>query len=125
MPGGEDVEHAAISGGQGQRIEAGLRIVDLPASSGIRVIGAIDPVTRAAWETSLQVLVEGGGGTVDLSGLAFTDVRGMSALVNAVRSVRPPAALTIRHPPGAAQKVLRLFWPEEAAQFLTDNGRPA
>ncbi|OLZ44393.1 hypothetical protein BS329_36775 [Amycolatopsis coloradensis] len=60
---------------------------------------------------------------MDLSCLSFTDVRGVSALVDAARSVRPPASLTIRHPPGSVWKVLRLFWPEEAAQLITDDGR--
>ncbi|KZB79225.1 STAS domain-containing protein [Amycolatopsis regifaucium] len=120
------MEYAASAGGQGhgQPVEAELRILDLPTSSGIMVLGTIDPATRASWETSLNLLVNNGGGTVDLSRLSFTDVRGMSALIDAARRVQPPRSLTIRHPPGTVRKVLRLFWPEEAAQLITDDGRP-
>ncbi|KFU76366.1 hypothetical protein SAMN04489729_2659 [Amycolatopsis lurida] len=119
------MEDAASAGGQRRdhRIEAGLRILDLPTSSGIMVIGTIDPASRASWETSLHLLVEDGGGTVDLSCLSFTDVRGMSALVDAARRVQPPRSLKIRHPPETVRKVLRLFWPEEAARLVADDGR--
>ncbi|WP_414938270.1 STAS domain-containing protein [Amycolatopsis sp. cmx-11-51] len=118
------MENAAVSGGQDhdQRDDdLGLRISDLPGASGIQVSGAIDVTTRATWGKSLGVLVTTGGTTVDLSGLTYTDVHGVSALVEAARQAR---AIKIRHPPENVQKVLRLFWPEESEQLLSDDGRP-
>ncbi|RSN25566.1 anti-anti-sigma factor [Amycolatopsis sp. WAC 04169] len=102
----------------------GLRIADLTGTSGIRVVGVIDPSTRSIWEQRLDVLVGAGGGTIDLSRLAFADVRGVSALVDAARRVRPPRTLTVRHAPESVRKVLRLFWAEEYMNLLNEGMRP-
>lgn len=99
--------------------EVGLRMVTLSEPTGIQVIGAIDASTQPSWEEGLDMLVARGGGVVDLSGLSFADVRGVSALVVAARQVRPPRSLRIQHPPPTVRKVLHLFWPEESARILS------
>ncbi|OLZ58952.1 hypothetical protein BS330_09835 [Amycolatopsis keratiniphila subsp. nogabecina] len=99
-------------------------MADLPGTTGIQVIGVIDPATRSTWEQGLDMLVAAGGGTIDLSRLAFADVRGMSALVDAARRVRPPRSLTVRHPPQTVRKVLRLFWAEDYLNLVNEGIRP-
>ncbi|MGW5701141.1 STAS domain-containing protein [Amycolatopsis japonica] len=116
------MEHTTVSGHE-RPDGAGLRIVDLTGTSGIQVIGVIDPATRPRWEQRLDMLVAAGGGTIDLSRLAFADVRGVSALVDAARRIRPPRSLTVRHAPEPVRKVLRLFWAEEYMKLLNEGMR--
>ncbi|WP_409494562.1 hypothetical protein [Amycolatopsis sp. cmx-11-12] len=87
------------------------------------MIATIDPANRVPWEATLPMLVTGGGGTVDLSSLSFTDVYRVSALVDAARRVRPPRSLTIRHPPATVRKIPCLLWPDEAVRLIGDDSR--
>lgn len=119
----ESTAHAAVSDEQGRATQPVLRLVALPGSSGIQVFGVIDASTRPSWEKGLDMLVERGGGVVDLSGLSFADVRAVNALIEAARRVRPPESLRIQHPPVTVRKVLDLFWPEESTRILGRDRR--
>jgi anti-anti-sigma factor len=90
----------------------------------VAVTGEIDPTTAALFRTALE---EAGTRAprvvVDLSGVTFIDSTGISALIHAHQSVRPPGTLVLRSPSPTARRLLDLTGLDQIMSIEGDPDR--
>ncbi len=92
--------------------EAALEVSPLAGRAGICVSGDISVVTRSSWEAALAELARRHTDVsyVELSGVGFVDVAGVSALAVTAMNL-PGGRFVVEHPPPQVPRVLELFWP--------------
>lgn len=89
-----------------------LEVSALSGRPGICVSGDISVVTRLSWEQALAELTRRHTDVsyVELSGVGFVDVAGVSALAVTAMNL-PSGRVVVEHPPPQVPRVLELFWP--------------
>ncbi|MEU2280728.1 STAS domain-containing protein [Streptomyces sp. NPDC013178] len=89
-----------------------LEVSPLSGRPGICVSGEISIVTRLSWEEALAELARRHRDVsyVELSGVGFVDVAGVSALAVTAMNL-PRGRVVVEHPPPQVPRVLGLFWP--------------
>ena len=100
------------------------RVHDVDRDVMVAVTGEIDPTTAALFRTALE---EAGTRAprvvVDLSGVTFIDSTGISALIHAHQSVRPPGTLVLRSPSPTARRLLDLTGLDQIMSIEGDPDR--
>ncbi|MFJ9737720.1 STAS domain-containing protein [Streptomyces sp. NPDC101166] len=89
-----------------------LEVSRLSGRPGICVSGEISVATRPSWEGALAELARRHTDVsyVELSGVGFVDVAGVSALARTAMSL-PVGRVVVESPPPQVPRVLNLFWP--------------
>ncbi|MFF3848935.1 STAS domain-containing protein [Streptomyces sp. NPDC002328] len=89
-----------------------LEVSPLSGRPGICVSGEIGVATRPSWEGALAELARRHTDVsyVELSGVGFVDVAGVSALARTAMSL-PGGRVVIERPPPQLPRVLDMFWP--------------
>lgn len=82
-----------------------------PTAHGLRFVGEVDASTVGLMTTALDSAVESGGDVdVDLSGLSFIDIAGVTALVQVAARLGERRTLVVRNPPRTMHRILSLGW---------------
>lgn len=108
------MRQAYAGAGSAARAADALRVHPLAGRPGWQAVGEIGLLTRPAWERMLHELVRSEEATchLDLSGVTFVDVAGVSALAVAAQSLREGRRVMIEQPPAVLRRVLDTFWPD-------------
>lgn len=94
----------------------------LPGEQGLRVAGEVDLVTRDVWAGVLAALLDDATpARLDLSGLSFIDVQGVTALVDTARQMTATKRVTLYQPPLSLRRTLKLFWSGETPDVLIEE----
>ncbi|WP_031039004.1 STAS domain-containing protein [Streptomyces sp. NRRL F-5650] len=107
------MDGAGIPGGPARlRTGAVLDVGPLSGRPGIRASGEVGVSTRLPWENALSELSRRHTDVsyVELSGLRFVDVAGVSALALTAMNL-PVGRVVVERPPPQLPRVLDLFWP--------------
>lgn len=101
-----------------------LRVYPLDGRPGWRLVGEVDLSTRALLVAALDLAVDQAersaratGRTprvhLDLAGLSFIDVGGVTVLVNGAGRLAPEGRLTLHHPPDTLRRIVDLLWVDQ------------
>lgn len=86
---------------------------------GWRLVGEVDLLSRAAFETALSTLPTGRDITLRLDGLKFIDVAGVRALAE-LSTRLAPGRLILHDPPTPLRRILRLWWEDLPGLEVSD-----
>jgi anti-anti-sigma regulatory factor len=88
----------------------------------LRISGAVDLNSHDDWSLALQnTVLTGQVLHLDLTELAFIDMRGVSLLVEAARRLPDGARIVINGPPPCMRRMMAVLWPE-GVDAITING---
>ncbi|MFJ8588880.1 STAS domain-containing protein [Streptomyces sp. NPDC093595] len=92
---------------------ASLEAYPMSDRPGVRVIGEMSALTRAAWHTVLEELVRQPGDAchADLSQVTFVDVAGITDLALTAQALTSGRRIVLHDPPPQLPRILELFWP--------------
>jgi anti-anti-sigma factor len=94
----------------------------LPGEQGLRVAGEVDLVTRDVWAGVLAALLgDATPARLDLSGLSFIDVQGVTALVDTARQMTATKRVILYRPPLSLRRTLKLFWSSETPDVMIEE----
>ena len=89
----------------------GLRVVTAAELPGWRLIGEVDLSTLGLLTAVLESGIGGTGDLhLDLSELAFIDIVGVTALVNAAWRLHPGRRLVLRRVPPLLRRIVQVAW---------------
>jgi anti-anti-sigma factor len=98
-----------------------LSVERLPGHAGLRVFGEVDAATSGKWAEVLAALrIDGTPGRLDLSGLSFIDVRGVTSLVETARRL-PSGQLRLYRPPWCLRRILDAVWMDEMNYIVIED----
>lgn len=104
------------------RLDGLLRITEYRDRAGLRVAGEIDLNSHEAWEGALRRAVEQDGQIhLDLSDLAFIDVRGTALLVKTAAVLPEEHGIVVHHAPPGLRRVVQVLWPDGAAAITFEG----
>jgi anti-anti-sigma factor len=106
------------------RLNGPLRITEYRGRPGLRVAGEIDLNSHELWEGALRRAVEEGDRIhLDLSALAFIDVRGTTLLVDAAAVLSQEHGIVLHHAPSSLRRVMGVLWPDGATAIMFEGER--
>ncbi|WP_432097493.1 STAS domain-containing protein [Streptomyces sp. bgisy100] len=113
-------ESRVLSAGPPPSGTAALEVFPLGDRSGVRVVGEIGLSTGTVWQRQLDNLVGRGEDVrLELSGVEFVDVAGVSALARAAQRLDTGRRMVLVRPPTTLLRTLEMFWPGLAAIEVT------
>lgn len=93
----------------------------------VQVRGEVSFVTHRVWERELGNLVTRSGDVhLELAGLSFIDIKGVTLLVTAARRIQEGGRRMVLHtPPPALRRIMDTLWPGGAADVSVAPGLSA
>ncbi|MFQ6330114.1 STAS domain-containing protein [Nocardia sp. CWNU-33] len=82
---------------------------------GLRCVGEVDFTNYGDWQAALSALPATDKVHLDLCEMRFVDTRGTLILVEASQDAVADRRIALYRPPVSVLRVLRRFWPAEAA----------
>ncbi|WP_026922533.1 STAS domain-containing protein [Glycomyces arizonensis] len=91
---------------------------------GLRAAGEIDLNSHEAWALALRRVARLGEEVhLDLSGVAFIDVRGTTLLVDAAAALPDGHRVVVYGAPPALHRVIQVLWPDGTAAITFEGAQ--